>query len=302
MNHQHFGDDLAQKVSDNGPLFIGIDPILDVMPRFLHPRTPSRGSIQDTLQQFCRLVIENCGPYASGVKFQSAYFEVWGIAGLAALAYGINLAKQCDLIVILDVKRGDIGSTSEAYGAAYLSHNHELPGGGDGYTNELVSDAITVSPYLGLDTLEVFFRVAKKGGKGVFVLLRTSNPGSGFLQNAVSGDETVWRKIADFIHTADVWGKSGYGNFGVVVGATLENTREIREEMPDTWFLVPGYGHQGGTKKSVSGLMDRNRSGIILPVSRALTYGSSADSELAYGKDLRQRGKSFQREFLEIIS
>jgi orotidine-5'-phosphate decarboxylase len=183
-----------------------------------------------------------------------------------ALERTIADARARGLLVLLDAKRGDIGSTSEAYARAYLDGAHP---------RELEVDALTVSPYLGDDSLEPFLRVATQWGKGVLVCARTSNPGGALLQDQVIGDRRVYELVADWVAawTERSTGAHGYSGLGIVVGATVEDqAHRLRRRLPRSIFLVPGMGAQGGSLAAVRACFNADRLGAIVNVARAAIY------------------------------
>ena len=201
--------------------------------------------------RFCREMIDVVAPLVPAVKPQAAFFEQLGPPGMAALAEVIRYAQQQGLLVILDGKRNDIGSTAAAYAQGFLGR--ESPWG---------ADALTVSPYLGDDSLQPFVDVAAQRAAGVFVLVKTSNPGGRMFQDLWP---TAGRSIATWRITSSGWparrpGECGYGAVGAVVGATYPaQLAELRAAMPHTWFLVPGFGAQGGTAADVAAAFDARR-------------------------------------------
>ncbi len=171
-------------------------------------------------------------PLVPAVKPQAAFFEQLGPPGMTALYDVIQYARAAGLIVILDGKRNDIGSTAEAYAEGYLGS----------------ADALTVSPYLGEDSLRPFVEVGQRRGAGIFVLVKTSNPGGGQFQDLMADGRPLYRHVGEFVErlAVETAGRNGYGAVGAVVGATYpQQLAELREAMPHTWFLVPGYGAQG---------------------------------------------------------
>jgi orotidine-5'-phosphate decarboxylase len=218
---------------------------------------------------FHRVVIDSVFDLVPAVKPQTAFFEQYGIPGLLALADTIEYAREKGLLVIVDGKRNDVGSTAEAYARAFL-------GGG---TSTLIGDALTVSPYLGRDSLMPFVEACEKHGKGLFVLVKTSNRGSGDLQDCTvrdSGRETtIFMKVAELVASLGetTIGTTGYSSIGAVVGATFpEQAAQIRSAMPKAIFLVPGYGTQGGTGKDVVPCFHPGGRGAIVNASRSITY------------------------------
>ena len=198
------------------------------------------------------------------VKPQAAFFEQLGPPGMAALADVIQYARQAGLLVIFDGKRNDIGSTAEAYADGLMGA--ESPWG---------ADALTISPYLGDDSLRPFVDVARGRQAGIFVLVKTSNPGGGQFQDLQVEGRPLYRHVAQYVETlaAETAGSCGYGAVGAVVGATYpEQLSELRAAMPHTWFLVPGYGSQGGTAADVARAFDDRGLGAIVNNSRGIIF------------------------------
>jgi orotidine-5'-phosphate decarboxylase len=252
---------------------LGIDPNFDLMPAEMRPKIGDKEDIQEKLWIFCKSLIDQTHDLICGIKPQSAYFEQYGSVGVKVLAKVIAHAKNYGLLVLMDAKRGDIGATSTAYSKSYLSPSQ--------YGSDLESDALTVNPFLGLDTLDPFAQSTLEG-KGVFVLVKTSNPGSGYIQNVQSNGLTVSQKLADWIQTEGQksLGQTGYSNIGSVVGATkVEDALELRIRMPSSIFLAPGIGAQGGDINAIKSLMDSNGLGVVVPISRAINYPSCLDGE-----------------------
>jgi orotidine-5'-phosphate decarboxylase len=206
------------------------------------------------------------------VKFQSAYFEKYLWEGVEAYYSLVQEAAELGLLVIGDVKRGDIGSTATAYAAAHLA---EPPFDGD--DDIRLPDAITVNPMLGMDTLEPFVNTARDYGKGLFVLVRTSNPGSADLQDVMLADGRTWSEmLAERLHGVatqpGLMGSRGWSSIGAVVGATQTHTMEaIRQKLPNSFFLLPGYGAQGATAEMTRAAF-REKQGALVSASRSILY------------------------------
>ncbi len=199
------------------------------------------------------------------MKFQSAFFERFGPEGVRALWNAASLARSRGLLVIIDGKRNDIGSTAEAYADAYL--------GPDGDSCD--ADALTVTPYLGGDGIAPFVDRGVKNGRGVFVLVRTSNPSAGDFQDLESGGRPIYRHVAEKVleWAAPHRESSGYGPIGAVVGATYpEQLAELRAILPGIWFLVPGYGAQGGSAEDVASAFDDRGLGAVINSSRGIAF------------------------------
>jgi orotidine-5'-phosphate decarboxylase len=266
MTLSHFTDRLAAAVREKKtPVLVGLDPRVESLP----PGMISGDGLDAAAigyVTFCRGVIDVVAPLVPAVKPQAAFFEQLGPAGCIALAEVIRYAAGKGLVVILDGKRNDIGSTAEGYAQAYL---------GPGSASAWGSDALTVSPYLGDDSLTPFVEVAKARGAGIFVLVKTSNPGGKRFQDIVAHGRPLYRHVADYVEelAAGSVGESGYGIVGAVVGATYpEQLAELRRAMPHTWLLIPGYGAQGGTAKDCAAAFDGHGLGAIVNNSRGIIF------------------------------
>ncbi len=265
---QHFGDELAIAVErKTSPVVVGLDPRWDQLPAALAgDENPDYARRAQAYEQFCCEVVDVVAPLVPAVKPQAAFFEECGPAGMLALANVIAHAQKQGLLVILDAKRNDIGSTAEAYARGILGRNGASAWG---------ADAVTVSPYLGADSLEPFVNIAKERGAGVFVLVKTSNPGSHMLQDQPLADGPLYRRVATFVEdqAAHSRGERGYGIVGAVVGATYpKQLAELRTAMPQTWFLVPGFGSQGGTAQDVAPAFDQRGLGAVVNSSRGILF------------------------------
>ena len=271
----HFMDQLASAVEARGnPVLVGLDPRREMLPGKLldaGERDPRR--IADAYLTFCRAVIDVVAAMVPAVKPQAAFFEELGVPGVEALARVIGYARKKGLLVILDGKRNVIGSTAEAYARGLLG---ELPPAYTGGSPEtLAADAVTVSPYLGGESLRPFVDVAVERGCGVFVLVKTSNPGGGMFQDLVADGRPIYLHVAIHVEelARETVGARGYGAVGAVVGATYpEELAGVRAAMPQTWFLVPGYGSQGGTAADVAAAFDGRGLGAIVNSSRAIIF------------------------------
>ncbi len=267
----HFGDKLAQQVQlKRSAVCVGLDPRWDSLPAAIRDSvdTSDPAAVSAATQCYCQEVIDAVAQYAPVVKPQAAFFEQLGPTGMLALAAVIRHTRKAGLLVLLDGKRGDIGSTAQGYADAYL-----------GLSSPWQCDALTVNPYLGDDTLTPFVNVANTRDAGIFVLVKTSNAGSGFLQDQqLSDQQTVYQRVAQLVqqHALDSCGKSGFGNVGAVVGATYpEQLAQLRSQMPNTWLLIPGFGAQGGTAADVAAGFDARGIGAIVNSSRGIIFAYS---------------------------
>jgi len=261
-----FIDRLAEAVKRTGnAVCVGLDPRWESLPTPLRAEpNADLAAKAKAFQQFCNGVSDVVAPLAPVVKVQAAFFEELGPAGLVAMHGVIAHARQRGLLVIVDGKRNDIGSTAEAYARGYL-----------GETSVWGADALTVSSYLGDDSLTPFVDVASERGAGLFVLVKTSNPGGRMLQDLRCDGRTIYEHMADHVESlsARTTGECRYGLAGAVVGATYPaQLTELRKRMPHTWFLVPGFGSQGGTAADVVGAFDEHGLGAIINNSRGLIF------------------------------
>jgi len=262
-----FPDRLDAAVRQRGnPVLVGLDPRVDLLPEgFLADRESADWAQRAAaVQAFCCQVIDVVASLVPAVKPQAAFFEQLGPPGMAVLGRVLQYAQEKGLVAILDGKRNDIGSTAQAYAEGILGRDGQSPWG---------ADALTVSPYLGADSLEPFVEVAQKRGAGVFVLVKTSNPGGGMFQDLVADGRPVYRHVAEYVEglAERTAGTCGYGAVGAVVGATYpEQLAQLRSEMPHTWFLIPGYGAQGGSARDVAGAFDQHGGGALVNNSRGI--------------------------------
>jgi orotidine-5'-phosphate decarboxylase len=263
-----FADQLDNAVRQRGtPVLVGLDPRIELLPDGLCPGGPKadHAAQAQAYGVFCRSVIDVVAPLVAAVKPQAAFFEQLGPAGMTVLAEVIAYAQQKNLLVILDGKRNDIGSTAAAYAEGLLGRGQSAWG----------ADALTVSPYLGGDGLKPFIDVAVARQAGVFILVKTSNPGGRMIQDLVANGRPLYQHVAEYVEAVatSTAGSSGYGAVGAVVGATYpEQLAELRQLMPHTWFLVPGYGSQGGTARDVAAAFDERGGGAIVNNSRGILF------------------------------
>lgn len=238
---------------------VGIDPMPDRLPRPLAlPEGADRDALAAAYEAFGCGVVRAVAGLVPAVKPQSAFFEVLGAPGVAALEAVCRAAREAGLLVVLDAKRGDIGTTAEAYARATLDDD-----------GPMAADAVTVNPYLGPESLAPFLaRVG--GGKGVYVLLRTSNARAAEWQGG--GNQAIASRVAAWLATLPV-GDSGYTDVGAVIGATLaDEAADWRARLPRTPVLVPGFGAQGGTLAALRGLRGPDGGGMLVVSARAVLY------------------------------
>ncbi|HEY4329205.1 MAG TPA: orotidine-5'-phosphate decarboxylase [Phycisphaerae bacterium] len=273
----HFADALLAGIEKKGtPLMVGIDPSYDQLPdairghRELNDGDDLETSV-DAILEFCTQVLKVVAPHVAAVKINSAFFEQYYAYGYEAFTALVQEAAAHGLIVINDAKRADIGNSSERYALATLADPAFSS------MDSLVGpDAVTVSPYMGEDSVGPFIKLAAEEGKGVFVLVRTSNPGAAALQDALMADGVpVYQHVGKLVGQ---WGgghigSRGYSNVGAVVGATNpEQLVALRGLLPQTLFLVPGYGAQGASAADVAKAFKADGTGAIINSSRGIIY------------------------------
>lgn len=287
MSHEPFSDILVDAIRTAGaPTCIGLDPVLDRLPASLRAEHADPVA---AIGAFCRGVIEAVAGLAPAVKFQSACFERYGGPGVALLHALCAEAREAGLVVILDAKRGDIGVTAEHYAAAAaVTRAH----------------ALTANAYLGPSTLEPYLAA----GLGLFVLVRTSNPDSDAVQSSRLADgRSVAEAMADLVAQLGErhLGRHGYSTVGAVVGATkAEDGRALRARMPRQFFLVPGYGAQGGTADDIRALLDGRPEcggGVLVTASRSVIYAFEA-SDQNWAKAVKRAALKFADEIRAVVA
>ena len=277
---RHFADDLIRRQRELGhPLCVGLDPHLERIPPLftqgsMDPADPRTAAAVETLLS---AILDRVCRRVAVVKPQIAFFERLGWRGLEALGNVVERARRQRLLVLLDAKRGDIGSTAAGYAAAYLGPRPTLP-----------CDAMTLNPYLGRDSLAPFLARARQGGRGVFVLVKTSNPGSGDFQDRRLDDgRALFEAVAEALATeaqALRGPATGWSSLGAVVGATYPaDSRRVRDRLPHSLFLVPGYGAQGGSAEAaLEGFVrgpDGRLEGGLVSSSRGILYPPGSDTD-----------------------
>ena len=268
-------DTLIEKIhSVSNPTAVGLDTSFDYLPETMRKHCSTLYDAARAIVEFNAELIERLYKLVPAVKVQVAYYESYGVDGMQAFSDTLKLARGKGLVVIADVKRNDIGSTAAAYARAYLTGT-EVNGR---KVTPFESDYITVNGYLGADGVKPF---ADNGGKGIFVLVKTSNPSSGQLQDRTFDDgKTLYETVGALV---EAWGeptrgKYGYSDVGAVVGATHPAEAErLRGQMPHTMFLVPGYGAQGGTADGLSVCFDSRGRGAVVNNSRGILCAYKTD-------------------------
>ena len=285
---------LIEKIAQmQNPSVVGLDSLLDYIPQ--HIKDEKFATYGDTFDaaaqsilEYNKAIIDQICDIVPAVKPQAAYYEMYSWQGMWALCETVKYAQEKGMIVIMDGKRNDIGSTMQAYAKAHLGtstvNGKELSAFG--------SDMLTVNGYLGSDGVNPLLPICDEQDKGIFVLVKTSNPSSGELQDQKIDDKSIYETMGAM---CEQWGSQtennyGYSRVGAVVGATYpEQLAEMRQKMPHTFFLVPGYGAQGGGANGVAGAFDKNGLGAIVNSSRAiLTAWKKAGTD---GKDFAEQAR-----------
>jgi len=297
MNQQeHFADRLLQAIDEKkAPVCVGIDPDLQKLPDEFRVCDDPMAQLE-SVGTWCRQLLEIVAPYTPAIKPQIARFECLHgtepFMGLSIYAALIREAKEMGLIVIGDAKRGDIGSTASAYAQAHLTGEHAV-------------DSLTVNGYFGADGLGSFVDVCRREGRGLFVLVRTSNPSGADIQNFEGGDGMFFEHMArqvDVIGSGEgLVGESGFSCVGAVVGATCpEEARKLRELMPKQIFLLPGYGAQGATAEDCAAGFKPDGTGAIVNASRSVIYAHLNDKY--GGGDWKKAVESAAKDFATDIA
>ena len=281
---ENFADRLIAAIRNkNSPVVVGLDPYFQLIPNAIKQPFISllkQNSLEyaaSVILEFNRQLIDVVAPHVGVVKPQIAFYEMYGWWGVKAYAETILYAKEKGLIVIGDVKRGDVPSTAEAYAAAHIGVTRT-----DGViATPFAADAATVNPYMGSDSLLPFIQTAKGHGKGIFVLVKTSNHLSGEFQDIQCGRKKLHEIIAEKIGEwgSDLMGNEGYSAVGAVVGATYpQEMATLRKIMPKAYFLVPGYGAQGATAQDIQNCFNPDGLGAIINASRSILYAYSTSA------------------------
>lgn len=302
-------DKLNAKIKQmQSPIVAGLDPRAELLPDYLlkesfalHGENPQ--GLAAAYTAFCKGLIDALCDIVPAVKPQSAFFEVLGAHGLHALEEAAAYAKKRGMYVIMDAKRGDIGTTMEAYAQSFLGKTRI----GDREYAPYDAHALTVNGYLGTDGIAPLLPYCERQEKMIFVLVKTSNPSSGELQDKRIDGESVYARMGKM---CEGWGKSsigesGYSNVGAVVGATYPaQLTELRAALPHTFFLVPGYGAQGANAADIAGAFDENGLGAIVNSSRAMmaAWRKEGCAPQDYAGAARREALRMKQELLDAMS
>lgn len=285
---------LIEKIAQlQAPIVVGLDSLLDYIPDHIKEKALAENSnpfdaTAQAIVEYNKAIIDAICDIVPAIKPQAAYYELYSWQGMKALYETVQYAKSKGMVVIMDGKRNDIGSTMQAYAAAHLGKTTV----GGVQVEAFGSDCLTVNGYLGSDGVKPLLGICNEDEKGIFVLVKTSNPSSGELQDKKIEDKTIYETMGTM---CEAWGAEttnhyGYSAVGAVVGATYpDQLTEMRAKMPHTFFLVPGYGAQGGGANDVKGAFDANGLGAVINSSRGiLTAWKKAGTD---GRDFAQQAR-----------
>jgi orotidine-5'-phosphate decarboxylase len=283
-----FADRLTQAIrAKRTAAVVGIDPVLERLPAELRPAGSDPRSAADALERFGRAVVNEVAPRVPAVKINSAFFEAYYEFGVTAYYRLIAYAHEHGLLVIGDVKRGDIGSTARLYARGHLADPAD-----PGINPTRIPDAVTLAGYLGENAIHPFVDAAREHGRGVYILVRPSDPGADRIHE-FGGDEKLYQHLAALVRqwgeAADLRGECGLSCVGAVVAAKdAESTAALRASLPHTPFLVPGFGAQGGTPESVRPCFLADGTGAVVNASRSVIYAYEARQGAPPREDWRE--------------
>lgn len=289
MEGQIVIDKLIKKIKEtNAPIVVGLDPMLGYVPNHLKAKVfkemgETLEAAGEVIFQYNKMIVDQVYDLIPAVKPQIAMYEQFGIPGLVAYKRTIDYCKEKGLIVIGDIKRGDIGSTSEAYAVGHLG---KVQVGEKSYA-AFDEDFATVNPYLGSDGINPFLKVCNSEDKGIFILVKTSNPSSGEFQDQLISGKPLYELVGEQVAK---WGETSmgttYSNVGAVVGATYpEMGKTLRKLMPKTFILVPGYGAQGGRGKDLLPFFNEDGFGAIINSSRGIIAAYKQEAYQHFGDE-----------------
>lgn len=301
-----FADRLYQSIEKkNNPTCVGLDPFVDKLPSHIlaHARKEYGDTIDAVTQAilaFNKQVIDVVYDIVPAVKPQIAFYEQYGIKGLEVYRETCVYARNKGLLVLADIKRNDIASTAQAYAQAYLGTTKVF-----GQEIEMFpSDAVTINAYLGKDGIDPFIQECKKHNKGVFVLVRTSNPSAkDFQDKTLIHGATLFEAVAEEVHQwgKEIIGECGFSSIGAVVGATYpEQAKILRQVMRNAFFLVPGYGAQGATAQDIKPCFIQGK-GAIINASRSILYSFSPEQPEYFIEKIRQAAINMQKDILSVL-
>lgn len=268
-------DQLALAVKEISPVCLGLDTSVKYLPQYL---MESDMNVEEKILQFNKDIIDATWDLVACYKVQIAYYESMGLKGMKAYSETLKYIKSKSKISIGDIKRGDISATGDMYARAH-------------FTGDFEADIITVNAYMGEDAVSPYYSYIKEKGKGIFVLLRTSNPGAGETQNVLSQQKPYYHVMAELIKQwgNDFIGSSGYSSMGAVVGLTApKEFQNIKQIMPNTFFLVPGYGAQGGRGEDIKNILKKEPCAVVNSSRGIITAHKGMDETKTYVNLIRK--------------
>jgi len=291
-------------IEKKSPIVVGLDPRLEQIPKEIVQKYETMGYrpydvVKNSLIEFNKGIIDAVKDLVPALKPQVAFYEQYGLAGMEAYAETCRYGKEAGLYIIADVKRGDIGSTSKAYSLGHLGKVTYQ----DEQLNSFEADSVTVNPYLGDDCLGEFVDEITEFDKGMFVLVKTSNKTSAQLQNLIAGEKTIYEIVGGIVNewSQKTIGSKGYSPVGAVVGATYPSEMDtLRKVMPNSYFLVPGYGAQGGGGEDVVNAFNEDGLGAIVNSSRGIIFAYKK-SGLPYKEAAREATLAMQKDINEAL-
>ena len=303
-------DKLIDRIREtNNPTVIGIDPKYDMIPECIKNKyEQNMEGVAKAIEEFNKALIDATFDIIPAVKINIAFYEMYGLEGMKVFEETCKYAKEKGMLVMADIKRGDIGSTSKAYSNAFLGRTQI------GEKEEKIYDVdfVTLNPYMGIDSIKPFIEDCKKYNKGAFIIVKTSNPSSGDLQDLkLENGEEVYTRVAKLVEEwgEDLRGKYGYSSISAVVGATYpKQLKDLRKTAPHTFFLIPGYGAQGGKAEDIALGFDSNGIGGIVNSSRGLMCAYKSDlwkdkyTEERFAEATRQEAIRMRNELNNAIS
>lgn len=301
-------DILIDKIKEmDNPTVMGLDPRYEMIPEVVRRKYGTDlKSVCEAIFEYNKELIDNTYDIVPAIKPQIAFYELFGPDGMECFRKTCSYAKEKGMVVIADIKRGDIGSTAAGYSNTYIGKTNLV----DTEVGLYDIDFVTVNPYFGIDGIKPFLEDAKKYNKGLFILVKTSNPSSSELQDLMLEEgKTIYEKVAELVNSwgSEMVGESGYSAVGAVVGATHpKQLEELRAKMPNTFFLIPGYGAQGGKAEDIA-LGFKDGIGGIVNASRSLMCAYKKDeykekyTEEEYGKATREEAIRMRDELNSAI-
>ena len=273
---------IENTLKTKNPTVVGLDPDISKIPAcYKQDQTsPPLEAVANVFLQFNRDIIDTVASIVPAVKPQMAFYEKYGSCGVAAFEKTVAYAKAKGLVVIEDAKRNDIGNTAQAYTDGHLGHVETIDGS---YIPSFAVDFLTVTPFLGSESIRPFINTCRENNKGIFVLVKTSNPGSREIQDVTTNEgltisQAIAKQIAE--KAQSFLGTHGYSPIGAVVGATYpEEAATLRKQMPNSYFLVPGYGAQGGAANDIVPCFQSDGLGAIVNSSRGILYTHMTNTE-----------------------